>query len=331
MDFEEVPPDLGALLRGGWGWKLFARGEIKASTGEDFQNFLMQNNVPRGSELFLNSNGGSLIGGVALGRVIRQNMLITHVGKKGKFEDGLQSWEPGDCMSACAVAFLGGEYRFIMNGSKFGVHRFTFEGREQRDFESAQQLSASLIEYLREMQIDSELFSLASETPNDEILILPNETLTRLNVINNGQKKVKWTIESIQGGLYLKGERETIYGMQKFLIVFPSKDKMYLYIIFDAGRSAGDAMRMDVDRLVIDDELLPLKAFRVSRIDDHGLINSTYLMPPGVLEKLYQAKMVGLCLQFSEDAPVFLGFDNLPFTEGAAKLPGLLALYDRNA
>jgi hypothetical protein len=89
-------------------------------------------------------------------------------------------------------------------------------------------------------------------------------------------------------------------------------------------------MRMDVDHLVIDNELIPLKAHRVFRFDDHGFINATYLVPPGALEKLHQAKLVGLCLQFSESAPVFLGFNNLPFTEGAAKLPGLLALYNRN-
>lgn len=234
-------------------------------------------------------------------------------------------------MSACAVAFLGGEYRFVMEGSRFGVHRFAFERSEQRDFESAQKISASVIEYLREMEVDIELFSLASETPANDILILPSETLNRLNVINNGLKKAKWTIESIQGGLYLKGERETIYGLQKFLVVFPSKGKMYLYMIFDAGRSADDAMRMDVDRLVINDELLPLNAYRVSRVNDHGLINLIYLVPPGVLEKLHHAMTVGLCLQFSEEAPVFLGFNNLPFVEGAAKLPGLLALYNRSA
>lgn len=60
---------------------------------------------------------------------------------------------------------------------------------------------------------------------------------------------------------------------------------MYLYMIFDAGRSADDAMRMDVDRLVIDDELLPLNAYRVSRVNDHGLINLIYLVPPGVSGK----------------------------------------------
>lgn len=177
MDFEGVPPDLGTLLRGGWAWKLFATGEINVSTGEEFQNFIMQNNVPHGSQLFLNSNGGSLVGGIALGRVIRQSGLITHVGKRGIFENGIQDWEPGDCMSACAVAFLGGEYRFVMEGSRFGVHRFAFERSEQRDFESAQKISASVIEYLREMEVDIELFSLASETPANDILILPSETL----------------------------------------------------------------------------------------------------------------------------------------------------------
>ena len=42
----------------------------------------------------------------------------------------------------------------------------------------------------------AELFVLASETPPNDILVLPEETLLRLNVVNNGRKKPKWTIES---------------------------------------------------------------------------------------------------------------------------------------
>ena len=158
MKFDGMPPDLATLLRGGWSWKLFASGEIAASAGEEFESFLKDKNVPDGSELFLNSNGGSLIGGISLGRVIRQHGLITHVGKRGRFENGFQDWEPADCMSACAVAFLGGGYRFIMDGSKYGVHRFAFEEGEQRNFDAAQQLSASVVEYLREMEIDNHSF-----------------------------------------------------------------------------------------------------------------------------------------------------------------------------
>jgi hypothetical protein len=57
MHFEGRPPDLATLARGGWSWKLFASGQVDIAAGEKFQEFLMRHNVPRGSELYINSHG----------------------------------------------------------------------------------------------------------------------------------------------------------------------------------------------------------------------------------------------------------------------------------
>jgi len=55
----------------------------------------------------------SLIGGMNLGRVIRAHGLITHVGQKGPMADGFQHTVEGHCMSAAALASLGGEFRYV--------------------------------------------------------------------------------------------------------------------------------------------------------------------------------------------------------------------------
>lgn len=75
---------------------------------------------------------------------------------------------------------------------------------------------------------------------------------------------------------------------------------------------------------------IPARELRVARVNDHGLINAMYTLPAELLTRIAQAKVVGLCLQWSEEAPVFVGFNNLPFKEGPTKLPGLLALYNRS-
>jgi hypothetical protein len=49
------------------------------------------------------------------------------------------------------------------------------------------------------------------------------------------------------GLLYLKGERDTIYGIQKFLLIFPARDRMYIHIIFDGGKESEDIMNMGTD------------------------------------------------------------------------------------
>src|ERR1700722_2451405 len=286
MIFEGQPPDFVTKLMGRSAWRIFASGEIDANAGERFAAFLALNNIPFGSNLYLHSSGGSLVGGMSLGRVVREHILTTHVGQKGEIKGEFQNIEDGVCMSACAIAFLGGEYRFVSSESEYGVHRFTLNDSGMQQIDHAQQISASVVEYIRAMGVDTELFTIASDIPSNDILVLPKATLNRLNVTNNGLKRPKWTIESIEGALYLKGERETIYGINKYLVIFPAKDNAYIHIIFDGGQNADTAMMMETDGLVFDREIVPASEFRISRVNDHGRINATYLLAPELLAKM---------------------------------------------
>ncbi len=153
--------------------------------------------------------------------------------------------------------------------------------------------------------------------------------MKRLSVVNNGIKSAKWTIESYSGMLYLKGERETIYGIQKFMLVFPSKGNMFFYVIFGGGKDAESILLMETDQLAIDGEIIPLHELRVSRVNDNGLINAMYRVTPEILSKLRTAKSIGYHLQYSTLAAVFVGFDSFPFEEGAAKLAGLIDVFFR--
>jgi hypothetical protein len=325
MTFEGQPPDLVTKLMGSSAWRIFASGEIDVDAGERFASFVAKERIPFGSDLDLHTNGGSLIGGMSLGRVIREYIFTTHVGQKGALKDEFQHIENGVCMSACAIAFLGGKHRFVSGESKYGVHRFTLNDDGVSQIDLAQQLSASVVDYIGEMGVDPKLFTIASETPSDDILVLPKETLNSLNITTNGRSRPIWTIESIEDALYLKGERETVYGMNKYLIVFPAKGSAYIHVIFDGGQNAETAMMMEADSLVFDREMVTAEELRVSRVNDYGRINATYLLTSELLVKMLRAKTVGLCLQFTSGAPIFLGFNDLPFEEGAAKLPGLLS------
>jgi hypothetical protein len=329
MYFEALPPDMVTILRGGWGWDIFATGEVDLKDGETLELLLAEQRIPDGSELYIDSTGGSLIGGMNLGRVIRAHGLITHVGKKGTRERDFQNTLEGECMSAAALAFLGGEFRFVSGKSKYGVHRFALNDPSASAADDAQVLAASVVEYIRSMDVDVELFSLASDFPSDDIFEVPPDTLKRLNVVNGGIKVAKWTIESYDGMLYLKGERDTIYGIQKFMLVFPSKGNMFFYVIFGGGKDAESILLMETDQLSIDGEIIPLRELRVSRVDDNGLINAMYQVTPEILTKLRTAKSIGYLLQHSTLAAMFVGFDHFPFQDGAAKLAGLIDVFFR--
>ena len=91
---------------------------MTVGSDERLKQFLLKNNVPNWSLLFLNSPGGNLLAGMKLGKVIRKWELFTHIGKASKNGEHFES-DPGECYSACALAFLGGEYRFHKDGSEY--------------------------------------------------------------------------------------------------------------------------------------------------------------------------------------------------------------------
>jgi hypothetical protein len=68
----------------------------------------------------------------------------------------------------------------------------------------AQVVSSTVVEYIRSMGVDTKIFALASQAGPSDVITLSHEQLLALNVVNDGRKPAKWTVESIPQGLYLK-------------------------------------------------------------------------------------------------------------------------------
>jgi hypothetical protein len=123
----------------------------------------------------LDSPGGSLVEGMAIGRVISAlpTTVTTDVGRQGG--------RAADC--ACVLAFLGGRYRYLRDGSRLGVHQFyTVEENVVSSAEGialGQVLSGEIVDYLAEMRVDSAFFRLMTEPQPEEILWVPRASLER--------------------------------------------------------------------------------------------------------------------------------------------------------
>lgn len=172
-----------------------ADGEITHDTPAAFQAFL--DTEPFDGFTFyidLNSPGGSLIGGMELGEMIRQQGLIARVGSYETRPEGqdywLPTWRPGICMSACALAFLGGKDRKLDERSILGFHQFssarTASGQVERVDETernTQVVSGLVHAYIESMGIAPTLFSRMSMTPPDEMYVPDTVDLAALNII----------------------------------------------------------------------------------------------------------------------------------------------------
>jgi len=324
MRFVALPPaPLIEKLMGDHAWSIYAAGEIDADAGKRLDALIVEKKIPGASLLFLNSPGGNLLGGMALGRVIRENALYTYVGQFNS--SSTTDTKPGYCYSACALAFLGGKYRYLIKGSVYGVHRFFWKGHSSNDADIAQILSAGVVEYIRSMGVDTKLFALASQAGASEAVTPSEDELLALNVINNGREPAKWTIESIPGAIYLKGEQETAIGMNKFMLTCPAKGPMYLYAIFDAGQNTDEVMTWYVNWLFLDGTQSEIEDHLINKTVTNGWINLIYRVDDGLLAAIAKAKStVGIGLSPTPGAAIFNGFSDMPFRDGAMKLPGFL-------
>ena len=94
-----------------------AEGEITQETPLDFERYVAEFGPVRA--VVINSLGGDLMAGMALGQILRRQGITTVVGATvtGKYPDApnTSQIEEGYCYSACSYAFFGGLERRVLD------------------------------------------------------------------------------------------------------------------------------------------------------------------------------------------------------------------------
>lgn len=327
MLFDANPPMQPTEILG-TAWWIYADGVINSGAPQRFAKLMETKRIPDASLMFLNSPGGSLFAGMELGRLIRRYRLQTYVGAKG---EGPYKSKSGICLSACALTFLGGSFRYLSQGA-YGVHRFYSMTTGALGSDEAQIVSAAVIQYIRDMGVDPTLFTEMTQAGKDEMHVIPESKLLALGVVNNGVGRTTWTIEAAGNtGLYMKGHREIVWGEQKLILMCAAKNAKNVGLIaaaiFDPQGRQAEVARMSAISLEIDGKPTPMSNDRVvmKPTDMNGWINVEVALDSQLVSRLMTARTVGLMAQYAFEAPMFAGISEMDFTEGAKKLPGFLA------
>jgi len=191
-----------------------ASGPIEKGDAEKFEAFVRSQNIEPfrvHNIVYFDSPGGSLAEGMALGRKIRELGFSTGIGRVDPDEEEIpgarNTLSDGNCISACAYAFLGGKYRYIdeENGSTkkscLGFHQFFDPNAIDRSTASAldaqqttQLISGIVVEYLIEIAADVRIYTFASRYRGSEYGCIDTEMAVELDIDNSKDRFSEWKL-----------------------------------------------------------------------------------------------------------------------------------------
>lgn len=322
MTITGEPPAKGIQMLAGTGWHIYLDGEIDPDADKRFAAFLSSNDPGPYATVVLNSPGGSPITAMKIGRLIRERGFAVDVGKRGNSNGPVREYANGQCFSACSLAYLGGRFRWMSESARYGVHRFWFTQPSKDSVDIAQILSAAISTYVHEMGVSPRFNEVFVSAGKDEMTEPSRAQLAGMRVTNNGFEQTKWTVESQGGFNYIKGERDTVYGVNKFIIGCPAPRSFFLHMIMDPQGRQDEVMGMKAHTLVIDDDNQALKPMR--REIKNGWFNGSYELTLAQVRSIGRAQSVGVMLQHSRQAPIFLGFNHMEIGEGSSRLQSFL-------
>ncbi len=171
--------------------KLFivASGAITADTPRNFLVFAQSRDLA-GATVVIDSDGGSVLGAIALGREIRNLKLSTTVGHvvdlpvEGQDEPRATLSPNADCESMCAFVLLGGVQRSVPVNARVMVHQIWLGDRREdptaasysaEDLVLVQRDIGRLAQYAADMGASADLLDLALRIPPWE----PMHAMTR--------------------------------------------------------------------------------------------------------------------------------------------------------
>lgn len=178
-----------------------ASGSITADSARDFKNFAQGHDLA-GATVVLDSDGGSVIGAISLGREIRRLALTTMVGRTvdlgspSEHATERAALSPqADCGSMCVFVLLGGVHRIVPPEARVLVHQIWLGDRREdptaasysaEDLVLVQRDIGRLAQYIADMGASIDLLDLALRIPPWEPMhMVTGEELRRTRLMTD--------------------------------------------------------------------------------------------------------------------------------------------------
>lgn len=324
VQFEYTEPQTEIERMVGGHFCINAHGPIEPGDGQKFRDFLARVNPPPRIPVYIDSTGGDVDAAIEIGRAIRERWSATSIGSCLLDHENATSYSiprkyvPGKCLSAATLIYIGGRLRYYPEDSEFGVHRFSFKNPSPGDVEQSQRISAKIAGYVAEMVITPEFLEISSNISSGSLEIIPEARLRELKISTGGVTEATWTTNANNGAVYVRGERDSIYGHQKVLLGFRKKMGFFFWAVIEAQGREDELMRFPSVEISFEEERANIDiSDRCTRWPMEGYVHVMVPISQDEAAQLAYSTGFGVCIRATNEAPVFLGAAPLS-TEGGA-------------
>ena len=195
--------------------QVYLHGVIDADAAQRFSAFMKSGKIPKGSDVYLNSSSGDVGAGIALGRLFRQGLMVTHLGiPRRKGEPNIST-----CVGACTYAYFGGLYRWAPTGrDRIGIASYAAAASPAKSAGQATLEPDAVAAYLTDMGISISALKLPPGSSSDGVTWLTADQMTSLGLANNGRLALSATYKPSAGAPYLVLDQVDRHGERRLTI-----------------------------------------------------------------------------------------------------------------
>jgi hypothetical protein len=325
LQFEYTDPqtEFEALIGGHFSINAF--GVIEPGDDAKFRDFLERSAPPPRTTVYIDSRGGDVDAAIGIGRLIRDAWMHTAIGTyvlRGTTDFFVEREHlHGQCMSAATLIYLGGRLRYFNAPAQFGVHQFSFRNPSPDELGRSQVLSAKIALYVVEMEVSPEFMELSSSVLSSQIKLVDEVSLRRLKVVTGGETDVTWTVQGRAGGLYVRGERDSLYGHHKVMLHFRRDAVFIFHAVIEAQGRDKELTTFPMVEIVVNGEDRRIDISRRALRTSVGIyVNVMADLSQEEARTLAYSDSFGVQVRASSEAPVFLGIAAMSTDGGKEQL-----------
>jgi hypothetical protein len=309
---------------------IHAFGRIEPADDGRFKNFLDVANPPPRTMIYIDSTGGDVEAAIGIGRLIREGWHSTSVGSfhinNDKPKDIVIERDrlPGKCLSAATLVYLGGKLRYYSDGSQFGVHQFSFKDPSPENLVRSQALSATIAKFILDMEVSIGFMEISSAVPSGEISIIDADQLRAMGFVTDGVTDAKWSVQARGNMIYVRGERDSLYGHHKVMLVYMKAVGFLFWAVIEAQAREDELMSFGLVEIVINGEETRIDITdRCNRNISGSYVNILAEITEEEARVLAFSESFGVQVRFSNEVGVFLGIAAVDTNGGREQLETL--------